>query len=292
VPNFKWESSYVEAPVANVLQQEQAHHYLRRSASSPARAAFGTALGQGLVHGRDQLLVLQHLVGMFHPRFTQIAYFLGNETFTEVECCRRASIIQSCCSPRPASRLLLLLPLLAQAVAIEFRQRTANLPKGSPGSLRPAGGFGMLWRNVQRAASAVFSISNVEVWPVPAFGVLIAGTAGIAATARGFRQAALDHGFRCAEKSLDQPLLLLTHSLILQIRLVCFGCQQENDMNYQKCFRAGNCTILRSSVAAAAGSKRLNRSFLRRKVAKRRRKNNFTDSVELYSSIEEVLCQG
>ena len=25
---------------------------------------------------------------------------------------------------------------------------------------------------------------------------------------------------------------------------------------------------------------------------KGRRKNNFTDSVELYSSIEEVLCQG
>jgi hypothetical protein len=38
-------------------------------------------------------------------------------------------------------------------------------------------------------------------------------------------------------------------------------------MNHQKCFREGTCTILQWSVAAPAGSKRLNRSFLRRKVA-------------------------
>ena len=49
-----------------------------------------------------------------------------------------------------------------------------------------------------------------------AFRVALAGTARIAATARGFRQAALDHGFRCAEKSLYQPLLLLTHNFIFR----------------------------------------------------------------------------
>ncbi len=46
-------------------------------------------------------------------------------------------------------------------------------------------------------------------------GIAIAGTAGIAATARGLRQAALDHGFRSAKESLYESLLL-THSLILR----------------------------------------------------------------------------
>jgi hypothetical protein len=73
----------------------------------------------------------------------------------------------------------------------------------------------MLRRNVQRAALAILSISNIEVWPVEVLGVAIAGTTGIAATARGLRQAALDHGLRSTEESLYEPFLL-THSLILR----------------------------------------------------------------------------
>ena len=77
-------------------------------------------------------------------------------------------------------------------------------------------GFGMLWRNVQRAALAVLSISNVQVWSVQAFGVAKTDTAGIAATARCLREPALDHSFRSAKKSFHEPLLLPTHSLIVR----------------------------------------------------------------------------
>jgi hypothetical protein len=47
-------------------------------------------------------------------------------------------------------------------------------------------------------------------------------------------------------------------------------------MNHQKCFRAGNCTVSQSSVATHAGSKRLNRSFLRRKVARLKHVQQYT----------------
>ena len=82
--------------------------------------------------------------------------------------------------------------------------------------LRPASGFSMLWRDIQRAALAVLPISDVEVRSVQASGIAIAYTTGITATARGLRQAALDHGFRSAEESLNKALLLLTHNLILR----------------------------------------------------------------------------
>jgi hypothetical protein len=50
---------------------------------------------------------------------------------------------------------------------------------------------------------------------VEVLGGAIAGTTGIAATARGLRQATLDHGFRSTEELLYEPLLL-THNLILR----------------------------------------------------------------------------
>jgi len=68
-----------------MLQQQKSHHDFRRCASAPAGAALGTALDQSLIHGRHQLLVLQHLVGVFHPLFAQIAYLFGDEAFAEVE---------------------------------------------------------------------------------------------------------------------------------------------------------------------------------------------------------------
>src|ERR1035438_5874996 len=107
------------------------------------------------------------------------------------------------------------LPLLSQLFSVQGGEGTPNLPKGGPGLLCPAGGFGMLRRNVQRAALAILSISNVEVWSVEVLGGAIAGTTGIAATARGLRQATLDHGFRSTEELLYEPLLL-THDLILR----------------------------------------------------------------------------
>src|ERR1039458_7518436 len=130
-------------------------------------------------------------------------------------CCRRASITRTSLLRGPRPGFLFLLPLLSQLFSVQGGEGTPNLPKGGPGLLCPAGGFGMLRRNVQRAALAILSISNIEVWPVEVLGVAIAGTTGIAATARGLRQAALDHGLRSTEESLYEPPLL-TYSLILR----------------------------------------------------------------------------
>jgi len=112
--------------------------------------------------------------------------------------------------------LFLLLPLLAQAIAIELGQGTTNLPKSGPCLLRLASDLGMFGRNIQRAALAILSISNVEVRTVEALGVAKAGATGIAATAGRFREAALDHGFGGTQESDDELALLLTHSLILR----------------------------------------------------------------------------
>jgi hypothetical protein len=55
-----------------------------------------------------------------------------------------------------------------------------------------------------------------------ALSVAVADTAWIAATARGLREAALDHGFRCTDESLYQWLLLLKHRLILSYTCLYF----------------------------------------------------------------------
>jgi hypothetical protein len=49
--------------------------------------------------------------------------------------------------------------------------------------------------------------------------------------------------------------------------LASYRRQEKNDRNRQKCFGGNFGTFLQRPVAAADGSKRFNRSFLRRKVA-------------------------
>src|ERR1039457_5341478 len=85
-------------------------------------------------------------------------------------CCRRASITRASLLSGRRPRFLFLLPLLSQLFSVQGGEGTPNLPKGGPGLLCPAGGFGMLRRNVQRAALAIHRISNVEVWPVEVLG--------------------------------------------------------------------------------------------------------------------------
>jgi hypothetical protein len=69
------------------------------------------------VHRRDQLLVLQNQVGMFHPLFAQIAYLFRDETFAKLKLLS-APFMRVAPSRGRRVRLLLPLPLLAQVVAI------------------------------------------------------------------------------------------------------------------------------------------------------------------------------
>ena len=52
----------------------------------------------------------------------------------------------------------------------------------------------MLGRHVQGAALAVLAKREVEVWPVVAGGIPMAGAGRGATAAGGFREATLDHG--------------------------------------------------------------------------------------------------
>jgi hypothetical protein len=68
-----------------MFQQQEPHHYFRWCAAASAGAALRPTFRQSLIHRRHQLLVLQHLVGVFHPLFSQIAYLFGDQAFAEVE---------------------------------------------------------------------------------------------------------------------------------------------------------------------------------------------------------------
>jgi hypothetical protein len=79
------------APVADMLEDQQSQDRIgRRSPSSPA-TALGMAFRQCLVHDRDNLLICQHFIGVFHP-FAKIAHFLGNQAVAKPSCSRRFSI--------------------------------------------------------------------------------------------------------------------------------------------------------------------------------------------------------
>src|ERR1017187_458802 len=67
----------------------------------PRVRLLGLRFCQSLVHGRDQLLVLQHLVGMCHPLFAQIADLFSDETFAEVKLLPARLNHESCSAPRP-----------------------------------------------------------------------------------------------------------------------------------------------------------------------------------------------
>src|ERR1044071_9635501 len=131
-------------------------------------------------------------------------------------CCRRASITGPSPGAGRLAGLLLLLPLLPQEVAAQLRQGTTGLPELGPSFLRLTRGLSVIWRDIQGTALAVLAVRDIEMWPVQLMGVSIADTSGIATTARGLREAALDHGFHGAQKSGDESLSLLTHSLILR----------------------------------------------------------------------------
>ncbi len=103
--------------------------------------------------------------------------------------------------------LLLLLPLLPQLVAVQPGKHTTYLPGLGPRFLPLTRDLSVLRRDIQGTALAVFAVRDVEVRSVQLLRVAIADTSGIAATVRGFREAALDHGFHGAQESRDQSPL-------------------------------------------------------------------------------------
>jgi hypothetical protein len=62
--------------------------------------------------------------------------------------------------------------------------------------------------------------------PMQALRIALADAVGVSATARGFRQSALDHLFSGLEESFDE-LLLPTHHLILRYGSLVFASREK-----------------------------------------------------------------
>ena len=90
------------APVSDVLEDQQAQHHFGRSARPATAAALGMSLHQRFVHGSHDLFVRQHLIGVCHPAFAEIAHFLSDQSITEAEL--RASHLNHGSSPRALPR--------------------------------------------------------------------------------------------------------------------------------------------------------------------------------------------
>ena len=73
------------APVADVLEDQQAENHLGRRAAAAATAALRMTLRQGLIDRRHQLFVRQHRIGMRHPRFAQIIDFRRDQAVAEAQ---------------------------------------------------------------------------------------------------------------------------------------------------------------------------------------------------------------
>ncbi len=72
-------------PVADMFEGQQPQHHVGRRAASAAATAVGMALPQCVVDDRDNLLIGQHFVGVFHPVFAKIAHFLRDQPIPETE---------------------------------------------------------------------------------------------------------------------------------------------------------------------------------------------------------------
>src|ERR1017187_7237672 len=127
---------------------------------------------------------------------------------------RRASIMDNSLGGCRRAGLLFLLPLSSQLFAVEGGQGATDLPKRSPGLLRPTSGLGVLRRDVQRATLSIAAVGDIQVRSMQALGIALADAVRIAATTGGLRQPALDHGFGGLEESLKEPLLPTHHFLL------------------------------------------------------------------------------
>src|SRR5271157_2860398 len=70
-------------PIAHVLQDQHAQGYFRRRLPPSPRAAPPMPFPLRLVDSCQQFLVLQQLIHHAHPRFPQLGYFLGKQSFPQ-----------------------------------------------------------------------------------------------------------------------------------------------------------------------------------------------------------------
>jgi hypothetical protein len=75
------------APVAHVLEHQQPQHHLGRGSEPAAAAAPRVPSGEGLVHRRDDLRVVQHPIGLAHPGFVQVANLGRDQPVAETPLC-------------------------------------------------------------------------------------------------------------------------------------------------------------------------------------------------------------
>lgn len=68
-----------------LLEDQQAQHHFSRSTRPAAATALGMPLRQRFVHGSYDLFVRQHLIGVCHPAFAEVAHFLSNQSIAEAE---------------------------------------------------------------------------------------------------------------------------------------------------------------------------------------------------------------
>ena len=73
------------APIADVLEDQQAQNHLRRGALPATAAALGTPLRQSLVHRRHQQFIRQNLIGVLHPIFAKIVHLGGDQSVAEAQ---------------------------------------------------------------------------------------------------------------------------------------------------------------------------------------------------------------
>ena len=68
------------APVADVFEQQHAQHDFGRGLGPTAATALGAALSLCFVNAVQQLVIVEQLVDLAHPRFPKIGHFRGQQT--------------------------------------------------------------------------------------------------------------------------------------------------------------------------------------------------------------------
>ena len=71
------------APVAHMLENQQAQNHIRRRAQPTAAAALGMSPPQRFVNRRDDGFIIEPPIGMVHPPLAQVLCFVGDQSVAE-----------------------------------------------------------------------------------------------------------------------------------------------------------------------------------------------------------------
>ena len=71
------------APVAHVLENEQAQHHIGRRAQPTATAALRMSPPQRFVNRRDDGFIVEQPIGVVHPALAQVLHFVGDQSVAE-----------------------------------------------------------------------------------------------------------------------------------------------------------------------------------------------------------------